>query len=160
MKTPHALLASGLLLAACGLRPTLPTLTPRSAEITSIATTGLGLRVHLLANNPNAYGLTVQSIRTRVTLASHDLGESQVATTFTLPSHRDVPLDTDVHVPWNDLPGILLASALNENVPYHLDGTVRVGGERIHLDVPFQMDSTLPRSLLLNAVGNAVQGAH
>jgi hypothetical protein len=59
---------------------------------------------------------------------------------------------------WRDLPGILAASMLNENIPYRLEGTARVGGERLNVDVPFRMESTLPRRILLDAAGNTVNG--
>ena len=73
-----------------------------------------------------------------------------------LPSRQDVPLSVNVTAPWSDLPGILFTTALNENVPYHLDGTAHVGAGRFTLDVPFAVDSTMPRSVLTGAVSNSV----
>lgn len=150
-------LGSGLALVGCDFfRPKPPKLTPRSAEITQVTSAGLGIRVHLTANNPNRVDLSVQNIDVRTTLAGRDLGRSRIANTTRLPSHQDVPLSIELLAPWQDLPGILVATALNENVPYHLSGTVRVGGERINLDVPFEVDSTLPRQILVNAAGNSL----
>ena len=148
---PLLLLAPVVCAAACGLfKPTPPHITPRAAAVTSASTAGLGLRVDLVANNPNRIDVTVRSIDVRVSLAGRDLGLTR------LPSRQDVPLSVNVTAPWSDLPGILFTTALNENVPYHLDGTAHVGAGRFTLDVPFAVDSTMPRSVLTGAVSNSV----
>jgi hypothetical protein len=149
-----ALLAST---AACGLfKPTPPRITPRAAAVTSASSAGLGLRVDLVANNPNRIDVTVQSIDVRVSLAGRDLGVTHLTRATPLPSKQDVPLSVDVTAPWSDLPGIVLTTALNENVPYHLDGTAHVGAGRFTLDVPFAVDSTMPRSVLTGALSNSL----
>lgn len=149
-------LLAAMLTLGCGLKPDTPRITPRAAAVTSATSRGLGLRVDLVVHNPNRIELTVQSLDVRVTLAGRDLGMSHVASITRLPSRQDVPVSVQVTVVWQDLPGILLATALNENVPYHLDGTARVGGAHVNLDVPFQMDSTMPRSVLTGAVSNSL----
>ncbi len=135
--------------AACSLlRPPPPVITARAASVTSVNASGLGLRVELTARNTARIDVTVQSVDVRLTLAGRDLGMTHVPGSTRLPTNTDVPLTINVTAPWQDLPGILLATAFNENVPYHLDGTVRVGGERLNVDVPFSMDSTIPRTVL------------
>lgn len=154
---PLLLLAVTLCAAACGLfKPTPPRITPRAAAVTSAGSAGLGLRVDLVANNPNRVDVTVQSIDVRVSLAGRDLGLTHLAQATRLPSRQDVPLSVNVTAPWSDLPGIVLTTALNENVPYHLDGTAHVGAGRFTLDVPFAVDSTMPRSVLTGALSNSV----
>jgi Late embryogenesis abundant protein len=150
--TRRALLAAPLLALACSLlKPSPPVITPRSASVTRATSAGLGLRVELSARNTARVDVTIQSIDVRLTLAGRDLGMTHIGGETRLPSNTDVPLSLEVTAPWQDLPGILLATAFNENVPYHLDGTVRVGGEHLNVDVPFQMDSTIPRSVLTGA---------
>ncbi len=162
--TRRALLLASLASVACSLlKPPPPVITPRSATVTRASAEGLGLRVELSARNTARVDVTVQSIDVRLTLAGRDLGMTHVGGETRLPTNTDVPLSLDVTAPWQDLPGILLATAFNENVPYHLDGTIRVGGPRINVDVPFQMDSTIPRSVLTGAATNslpAIPGAH
>ena len=150
-------LCLALLLGACS-PPDPPVITPRSAEVTAATTQGLGLRVHCNVRNGNRIPLTVQRVSVHVTLAARDLGTNTLERTTHLPSRVDVPMDLDVQVPWGDLPGILLVTALNENLPYRLDGTARVGGRDLNIDVPFVLESTLPRSLLLGAAGSVVPG--
>jgi hypothetical protein len=133
------------------LRPEAPRITARAVAVTQANAAGLALRVDLSARNVSRVDLTVRSIDVRVTLAGRDLGLAHVPDTTRLPRDVDVPLSIQVTAPWQDLPGILLATALNEQVPYHLNGTARIGGERVNLDVPFQLDSTIPRSVLMGA---------
>ena len=145
------------LATACS-RPVPPVITPRTAAVTSADGRGLGLRVRCGVRNGNRISLTVQRVTVHVTLAARDLGTSTLQRTTQLPAGVEVPLDLDVEVPWGDLPGIILVTALNENVPYRLDGSARVGGRDLNVDVPFTLESTLPRSLLLGAATNAIPG--
>lgn len=149
--------ALAALAAACA-RPQAPTITPRSADVTGATTQGLGLRVHCVVRNVNAFDLTVQRVSVRLTLAGRDLGVTQFASALRLPTNTDVPMDIDVHAPWGDLPGIIAVSMFNENIPYRLDGTARVGGPRLNVDVPFTLQSTLPRRVLTGALSSATPG--
>ena len=125
--TRRTLLLGSLLVTSCGLfKPPPPVITPRSASVTRATAAGLGLRVELTARNVARVDVTVQSIDVRLTLAGRDLGLTHMATATRLPRNTDVPIALDVTASWQDLPGILLATAFNENVPYHLDGTARV----------------------------------
>lgn len=151
------LFALAALAAGCA-RPVPPRITPRSADVTGADSRGLGLRVHCTVRNTNAFDVTVQHISVRLTLAARDLGVTELASALRLPTNVDVPLDIEVRAPWGDLPGIIAVSVLNENVPYRLDGTARVGGERLHVDVPFTLESTLPRRVLLGAASNSTPG--
>lgn len=149
------LLAATLSLAACA-RPQPPRLTPRAASVTGVDASGIRLRVQLDARNPNEIDVTVQRIDVDVTLGGQALGRSSMSDQVRLVARRDVPLNVDVSAGWRDLPGLLAATILNENVPYRLDGTARVGGARLNVDVPFHLESTIPRRLLIDAAGNSV----
>lgn len=148
----RSLLLGALAALALGCsRPVPPRITPRSADVTGANAQGLGLRVHCVVRNTNDFALTVQHITVRLTLAGRDLGVTEVQSALRLPTNADVPLDIDVRAPWGDLPGIIGVTLFNENVPYRLDGTARVGGERLNVGVPFTLESTLPRRVLLGA---------
>src|SRR5690349_14650303 len=110
--------------SACVLHPTAPVFTPQSAEIVSITAARLGLRLKFLARNPNCYTLTAQSISARVSLAGLDMGTTRVPDGVSLPSDRDTPISVDLQVPWNNLPGLVAAVALNPEVPYRINGNV------------------------------------
>lgn len=139
-------------------RPTPPRITPRSADVTGATAQGLGLKVHCVVRNGNSFDLTVQRISVRLTLGGRDLGVTDLQRTIRLPSNVDVPMDIDVRAPWVDLAGLIAVSVFNENIPYRLDGSARVGGERLNVDVPFTLESTLPRRILLGAASSATPG--
>jgi LEA14-like dessication related protein len=147
-----------MFLATSCSRPQPPRLTPRAASVAGVSATGIQLRVELDAHNPNQVDLTVRRVDVDVTLGGQALGRSSVTESLRLVAGRSVPLRVTVSAGWRDLPGILAASVLNENIPYRLEGTARVGGERLNVDVPFRMESTLPRRILLEAAGNTVGG--
>lgn len=151
------LFGAALLALGCS-RPTPPRITPRSAEVIGANSQGLGLRIHCVARNINGFALTIQHVSVRLTLASRDLGVTELPSVLRLPSNVDVPMDIEVRAPWGDLPGIIAVSLLNENVPYRLDGTARVGGPNLNVDVPFTLESTLPRRVLTGAVSNSAPG--
>lgn len=151
------IVATTLCAASCS-KPQPPRLTPRAAAVTGVDATGLRLRVQLSAHNPNEIDVTVQRIDVDVTIGGQALGRSSVTNRVRLVSRHDVPITVDVSAGWRDLPGLITASMLNENVPYRLEGTARVGGERLNVDVPFRMESTIPRRILLEAAGNTVNG--
>lgn len=142
-------------LAAGCARPQPPRITPRSADVTGANSQGLGLRVHCVVRNENSFPLTVQRVSVRLTLAGRDLGVTNLSTALRLPTATDVPLDIEVRAPWGDLPGIIAVSMFNENIPYRLTGSARVGGEKLNVDVPFTLESTLPRSVLTGAAAHA-----
>jgi LEA14-like dessication related protein len=156
LRTPLLFAAVASLAVACA--PKAPRITPRSAEIRGATGAGLQMRIHLTAHNPNGVGLTVRSLDVRVFLAGRDLGVSRVTRPTPLPPRQDVNVDGDVSVPWGDLPSLLMATALNEQIPYRLEGNARVGGERLNVEVPFRMESTMPRSVLTGAASNSVPG--
>jgi hypothetical protein len=160
MTTDRRTLLLGVLaaLSASCAKPEPPRITPRSADVTSANSQGLGLRVHCLVKNTNAFDLTIQRITVRLTLASRDLGVTELASTLRLPTNVDVPMDIDVRAPWGDLPGIVAVTMFNENIPYRLNGTARVGGSRLNVDVPFTLETTLPRRVLLGAASSAAPG--
>ena len=150
--------AAGMALAiqiGCNARPVPPVITPQSAEVVSVTPAGLGMRVRLSAHNPNSYDVMVRTVDAHVTVAGRDLGTSQSLTPFTLASQRDVPITATLTIPWNDLSGLVAATLATPVIAYHLDGTVAVGVRDVSLNVPFQMDGTMPREQLVSAAMNS-----
>lgn len=139
--------------SACGARPAVPTITPRSTQITGLASGGLAMRIDILIYNPNGYDLTVESINARVNAQGHDLGEVQQAQQIPLPAGQNTPLVADITVPWGDLPSLAATALFSPAIPYHVDGHVRVGGVAgFTVMAPFQVDGQIPRTMLVPAV--------
>jgi LEA14-like dessication related protein len=151
----HALSAAPLLaaLAIAGCSgPEPPTLTPVSGAITSVSPTGIGLRVKLEAYNPNSFGLTTRDVTAKVTLdGRYDVGTVTIKHALELPSKKRTPLDIPVTVAWRDLAGLAGLAASGRDVPYAVEGTVAIGGEKLNVDVPFRIAGSLTQKELLQA---------
>jgi hypothetical protein len=139
--------------SACGARPAVPTVTPRSTQITGLASGGLTMRIDILIYNPNGYDLTVESIVARVNAQGHDLGEVQQAQQIALPAGQNTPLVADITVPWGDLPSLAATALFAPAIPYHVSGHVRVAGVGgFTVQAPFEVDGEIPRNMLVPTV--------
>lgn len=151
----RALFAAPLLaaLATAGCSgPEPPTLTPVSGAITSVSPSGLGMRVKLEAYNPNSYRLTTRDITAKVTLDNrYDAGTVTIPHALELPAQKRTALDIPVTVSWRDLAGLAGLAAAGRDVPYVVEGTVAIGGEKLNVDVPFKIAGTVTQKQLLQA---------
>lgn len=151
--TPLLVVAT-LALTACGSRPRVPVVTPRSTQITGVVTGGLAMRIDLLIYNPNNQALTVRSIHAEVTAQERDLGTVDHAQDFTLPAGQNTPFSTDLTVPWGDLPSLAATALLQAAIPYRVEGRVRVSGaSNFSVRVPFDLEGQIPRSMLMQMPG-------
>ncbi len=154
MRSSTALRLAGALalgLAGC-VRPSPPEITPEKATITSVTESGIGLDARMLAYNPNRFDLTAREVHARLTL-DHKIDVGAVTSTkeLTLPAGQKTALVVPLAVAWSDLPAVVTLAASARNVPYDVDGTVTVGGDVLHADVPFHMEGTLSHAELVEA---------
>jgi LEA14-like dessication related protein len=141
-------------LGACGGRPQVPTVSPRSTQVTGVVTNGLNISMELLIHNPNTYDLDVYAIQARVNAQGHDLGSVEHATTVRLTSGEWTPFSTQIVVPWGDLPSLALTTMMTPTIPYHVEGRVMVRGPAGYtVRVPYELDGTIPRDMLLRVPG-------
>lgn len=148
-----ALAVSALALGAC-IHAQLPVLTVRSADVTSASTSGLDLLVHIVAQNPNDFDVTINTLVVRCFIAGQDLGVTRLEQRWGLPAGQSVPIDANFHVGWTDMPSLLLTLAATDQVPYRLEGVAIV--EDGSYEVDYSYESTVPRSVFLGAATRAV----
>ncbi|HEU4404282.1 MAG TPA: LEA type 2 family protein [Polyangiaceae bacterium] len=145
-----ALALGALGAAACSPDP--PRLTPQLVQVTDVSPTGLGLRVQLDAYNPNGVTLSVRSLSARVTLAGRvDLGSAELPGGASLAPKAHTPIVTDLKLPWRNAAEVAAVAATQASAPYRIDGTVKVGGESLNVELPFQLQGVLTRDQLLRA---------
>jgi LEA14-like dessication related protein len=146
-----ALLLAALASAGCS-GPEPPTLTPVSGAITSVSPAGLGLRVKLEAYNPNSFALTTRDVTAKVTLdGRYDAGTVTIRHPLDLPAQKRTPLDIPVTMTWRDLTGLAGLAAAGRDLPYAVEGTVAIGGEKLNVNVPFRIAGTVTQKQLLQA---------
>ena len=146
-----ALALAALPLGACSA-PEPPRLTPQVVQVTSVSPTALGLRLQLDAYHPNSVGLSVRSLTARVTLAERvDLGTAEVPSGVALSPKAHSPVVADLQLPWRNATEVAALATSQPTVPYRIDGTMRVGGEKLNFELPFQLQGVLTREQVLQA---------
>jgi hypothetical protein len=149
--------AASIVVVACS-RPAPPLLVPKHVTVTYVSPTTLGLEVTVDATNPNAVDLTAGDVNIRVVLDKHiEVGATTVEQNVTLPANQTTELRLIVAVPWLDVvPLVSLTTSDRKSFPYALDATLSLGGELLHVGVPFHMDGNVSRDQILRATLSSI----
>jgi len=151
----HAL-AGALLVAACS-RPKPPTITPEKAVVTVIAPSGIEMNVELAVDNPNGVDLSARSVTANVVLDHHlPLRTVTVPHEFRLAARSTSHLVIPMSLKWEDVSTLLTLAAANRNIPYDIDGSVSLGGDLLHADVPFKLSGALTHDELVKTTLNSL----
>lgn len=154
-------LALALLLASAGAgcsKPKPPQLTPRSAKVTKLDLAGVDLRVEMEAFNPNGFDLAVRRVTGHVVIdGKYDLGTVAVDQPITLPAGARTNLDVPLSVKWNGAQTFAAIGAARRAVPYTVDGTATIGGERFNVDVPFTLKGEITEEQVVSAALRSLQ---
>jgi LEA14-like dessication related protein len=140
-------------------KPVPPTLTPKEAKITSVDLLGIDLRVTMDAYNPNKIDLAVRAVSARVLLdGKHDLGTVTVTQPVTLPAGARTIVDVPLSMKWKDATLLGVFATSKRSIPYTVEGTATVGGERLNVDLPFKMQGTVTQEQLAAATLKSLKG--
>jgi len=149
-------LAGVLLLATCS-RPKPPTITPERAVVTAIAPSGIEMNVELAVDNPNGVDLSARLVTANVVLDHHSpLRTVTVPQEFKLIARSTSHLVIPMSLKWEDVSTLLTLAAANRNIPYDIDGSVRLGGDLLHADVPFHLSGALTHDDLVRTTLNSL----
>lgn len=150
-------LGVGAFAPACS-KPQPPQLTPKEAKITSIDVSGFDMRVKMDAFNPNGFDLSVRNVVAHVVVdGNQDLGTVTASQVINLPANAHTLIDVPMNVKWKGLGGLAQIAAAKRPVPYTVDGTANVGGERLNVDVPFKLQGTITSAELQAATLKSLQ---
>lgn len=152
-------LASLCNLAGCA-KPQPPAVTPEVARVVRVTGKGVDLQVTLSVKNPNAFALDAQEVEgTLVVEGGKKLGTGRAHPNHSIPAHGTGSVESQVQIAWDDV--LALQPFLSrEHVPYTFQGHVTLGGETLHLTLPFEMQGTLTREQLLQAGLRGLFEAH
>jgi LEA14-like dessication related protein len=149
-----ALVAS---LTSCA-KPRPPEITPSKAEVTKLDLAGVDLRVTFDTFNPNAFDLSVQRVTAHVVAdAKEDLGVVTSTEPFTLPAGKHLQMLVPLTMKWQSAGTLAALTASGRPIPYTVDGTAAVGGERLNVDVPFTVQGTLTQEQLERAAVRSLE---
>jgi LEA14-like dessication related protein len=144
---------------ACS-RPAPPTLSPKRAAITSISPDGVAFDVILATTNPNDFDLTAGDVTAHFVLDGNvDVGTATFPQTITLPANTTKDIDVPISLHWVDiLPLLEIAASNRPAVPYAVDGSLSLGGDLIHIQVPFRFTGTVSREQIVRATVRSIPG--
>ncbi len=146
-----ALLLIVFLVVGCS-RPKPPTITPERATITAIGPAGIDMLVQLGVDNPNGVDLPARSITAKLLLdGNHDLGTVTIPQPVTLAAGKRTDLTVPLSLKWQDISALVSLASVNRSVPYDVEGSVTLGGDVLHADVPFHLRGTVTHEQLVAA---------
>lgn len=133
-------------------KPEPPQITPKEARVVAINPQGLELVLKVEAINPNRVTLSAQSFSGKAKLdGKWEMGAVTVTKPVVLPPNAPTVIDVPMTMPWRDMQSLAALAGTQRPVPYVVEGTVRIGGERINVDVPFSLSGTITREQVTNA---------
>jgi hypothetical protein len=143
-------LALAAALVACS-KPQPPTIAPERATVTGVDAQAIHLDLTLTATNPNAVDLTVRDVTAHLVVAQKvDLGSMTLPKAYTLPAGKATSIEAPLTLPWGDV-STLTQLAGAASVPFTVDGTVELGGDLLHVTVPYHIAGSMTRQQLLGA---------
>ena len=151
--------ASALALATACSKPSPPTLIPERVSITGLTLTQINLEVTIRATNPNSVDLVARSLSAHVVVAGQfDVGTVDIPVTTTLPAGQTTTLDVPLSVKLTDAAPLAKLAMTSASVPYTVDGTVGLGGDLLHVDVPYTLSASVPRDQIIGATLGSIPG--
>ncbi|WP_394821712.1 LEA type 2 family protein [Pendulispora albinea] len=146
-------LALGAFLAVAALpllgcsKPQPPQITVIDAKVTGIDLAGLTVDVHAEAVNPNKFPLMLQSVTGSATLdGKYELGAVTVTKPVTLPAGERTAISAPLTMKWQNVTTLASLVAGAESIPFTVKGDAAIGGEKLQVSVPFQVQGTLTRA--------------
>jgi hypothetical protein len=144
------------LAAACS-KPAAPTLAPAKVTVTRVDLTGITLDVVVDATNPNSADLSASGVSSHLVVdKTHDVGTVTVPKTIALPAGKTTRLEVPVSLSWADIGLLAQLAGRSAAVPYSIDGTLEMGGDLVHVGVPFHMDGTITHEQIVGAAMNSL----
>lgn len=143
-------------LSACS-KPQPPTIVPKEARVAAISPAGIDLVLKVEATNPNSMTLSAQSFTGKAKLdGKWDLATVTISKPVVLPPREPTMIEVPLTMPWQDANALIAMSTAQKPVPYVVDGTVKVGGESLNIDIPYSVSGTISREQIAAAAMKSI----
>jgi hypothetical protein len=139
-------------------KPDPPTIVPEKATLMRIDPQGIELAVELTATNTNSVDLIVSDVSSRIVLGNEEVGTLNLPRTTTLPAGRTTKIVVPISVSWPNVAALARLAAIGAGVPYSVDGTLDMGGNLLHVGVPFHFEGTVPHDQMVRAALTSIPG--
>jgi LEA14-like dessication related protein len=152
MRLGTVLVASATFLVVSCSKPEPPKITPRSIHVGAVTPTSIGLSLELDVENPNPFPLLVRTVDGTLKIGNGvELGSGQAQPAGSIPAHGSRTVPSDLSVKWTNVGALAPLATSPKPVPYVFEGTAKVGGEKLNLDIPFTIKGELTRQQILAA---------
>lgn len=144
-------LAVAWLAVACS-KPQPPKITPHSARVASVTPTHVVLALELRVDNPNPFPLVVRRVTGKLTVGSGiEVGSGASDVGGSIPARSDKIVPSELAVRWTQVTALTPLAMTGAPVPYVFRGVAVVGGEKLSVDVPFEVVGQLTREQVIQA---------
>jgi LEA14-like dessication related protein len=127
--------------------------------VVAIGPQGLNLLLKVEATNPNSFTLSAEAVTAKARLDNRfDMGAVSITQAIVLPPNIPTMIDVPMTMPWTDVKGLALLASTPKPVPYVVEGKVKIGGERLNVDVPFSIPGTISRDQIIAAAAKGLPG--
>jgi LEA14-like dessication related protein len=125
---------------------------PRSVQVAQIQPQGLELAVVLDVHNPNGFAITAQEVSATIQLENGaELARGKTSAAVTVLAEQTAAVPARLTLGWTNLTALAPYAMNPRPVPYRIVGKARIGGERLNLELPFDISGTLTREQVLAA---------
>lgn len=140
-------------------KPQPPQLTPREVVLTELTPTGASFLIKLAAVNPNGFALSANSFQAHLVFdgGKIDAGTVNVTTPFSLPAGATTELSVPVTVSYSGLAALGVVATQKPTIPYVIDGTVNIGGEKLNVNVPYTVAGSVTQAQIAAASVKGLQ---
>ncbi len=133
-------------------KPQAPTLIPESTRISTVTPKGIGVRITLNANNPNDFDLMARGVKATIVMGDKvKLGPVEVPHGISLPAKGTKKLKLDINATWEQAAQVAQLASGGPTIPYVVEGTVKVGGKSLNVDLPFKINGEVSQTQLIAA---------
>ena len=155
-QTPALVIAAfaALTFATACAKPKPPTITPKSARVLAVGSTGVSLAVAFDVANPNRFPLIVHAVDGSFSLGpgtGTELGKAHAEPASSIPAEGTSTVTSQIAVAWTNLAALTPFMLSPAAVPYRFDGTATLGGESLNVKLPFTLTGELTRGQLISA---------
>jgi LEA14-like dessication related protein len=139
--------------------PKAPDVTADKASVTKISPAGIELLVELGVYNPNSIALQAEALTAKVVLdGNYDMGTVDIPQEVDLPSKQQIHVAVPVDVDWKDATVVAALIALKRDVPYDINGSVKIGVDLFKVSVDFHVKDVITEDQMRQAAGNPPPG--
>ena len=94
----------------------------------------------------------MRSVSGTVTLADRvRLGDASAASGVSIPAGETKRVSAHVKAAWKNVADVATLASSGASVAYRFDGKAKIGGERLNVDIPFQLSGKITAAELVQA---------